>query len=40
VLPERNEKDVVDVPEEIRNEMDIIYVKTVEDVLGATFTSP
>ena len=38
VLPERNEKDVVDVPEEIRDEMDIVYVKTVGDVLGAVFT--
>ena len=35
VLPERNEKDVVDVPEEIRQEMDIVYVKTVGDVLRA-----
>jgi ATP-dependent Lon protease len=35
VLPERNEKDVVDVPEEIRQEMDIVYVKTVGDVLAA-----
>jgi ATP-dependent Lon protease len=35
VLPERNEKDVVDVPEEIRQEMDIVYVKTVVDALAA-----
>ncbi len=35
VLPERNEKDVVDVPEEIRQEMDIVYVRTVQDVLAA-----
>jgi ATP-dependent Lon protease len=34
LLPERNEKDVVDVPEEIREEMEIVYVKTVHDVLG------
>ncbi|HRI06950.1 MAG TPA: endopeptidase La, partial [Nannocystaceae bacterium] len=32
VLPERNEKDVVDVPEEIRQEMEIHYVKNVMDV--------
>jgi ATP-dependent Lon protease len=32
VLPERNEKDVVDVPEEIRQEMEILYVKNVMDV--------
>ncbi len=35
VLPHRNEKDVVDVPEEIRDEMEIVYAKTVEDVLAA-----
>ncbi len=32
ILPERNEKDVVDVPEEIRDEMAITYVKKVNDV--------
>jgi ATP-dependent Lon protease len=37
VLPERNEKDVVDVPEEIRQEMDIVYVRNVADVVGAAF---
>jgi len=37
VLPERNEKDVVDVPEEIRDEMEIVFVKTIEDVMGAVF---
>ncbi|MEX1363056.1 MAG: endopeptidase La [Nannocystaceae bacterium] len=35
VLPERNEKDVVDVPEEIREEMEIVYVRTVADMLHA-----
>ncbi|MBC8069921.1 MAG: endopeptidase La, partial [Deltaproteobacteria bacterium] len=35
VLPERNSKDIVDVPEEIRQEMDIVYVRNVHDVLGA-----
>ena len=40
VLPERNEKDVVDVPEEIRGQMEIIYVKTVEDVLEAVLEHP
>jgi ATP-dependent Lon protease len=35
VLPERNDKDVVDVPEEIRQEMEIIYVRTVGEVLQA-----
>jgi ATP-dependent Lon protease len=39
VLPHRNEKDVVDVPEEIRDEMEIVYAKTVEDVLAAALES-
>jgi ATP-dependent Lon protease len=34
LLPERNEKDVVDVPEEIRDEMDIVFCKNVDDVLA------
>jgi ATP-dependent Lon protease len=37
VLPHRNEKDVVDVPEEIRDEMEIVYAKTVQDVLKSVF---
>jgi len=39
VLPHRNEKDVVDVPEEIRDEMEIVYAKTVEDVLASVLES-
>ncbi|MFO7564813.1 MAG: endopeptidase La, partial [Enhygromyxa sp.] len=35
LLPERNEKDVVDVPEEIRSEIEIVYAKSVDDVLAA-----
>ncbi len=38
LLPERNEKDVVDVPEEIRQEMSIVYVRTVQDVLAAALS--
>ena len=37
ILPERNEKDVVDVPEEIRDEMEIVFVRTIEDVMGSVF---
>ncbi len=33
-LPERNTKDVVDVPDEIRSEIEIIYAKSVDDVLA------
>jgi ATP-dependent Lon protease len=35
LLPERNEKDVVDVPEEIRNEIEIVYARSVDEVLAA-----
>lgn len=34
LLPERNEKDVVDVPDEIRDDMEIHFCKTVSDVLA------
>jgi hypothetical protein len=37
LLPERNEKDVVDVPEEIRDEMDIMYIRSVQDVQAMAF---
>jgi ATP-dependent Lon protease len=40
VLPERNEKDVVDVPEEIRSEMEIVYVRTVGEMLEAVLEEP
>jgi ATP-dependent Lon protease len=39
VLPERNDKDVVDVPEEIRQEMEISYVRSVSDVLQAVLAA-
>ncbi|HEU0032808.1 MAG TPA: endopeptidase La [Kofleriaceae bacterium] len=32
-LPERNEKDTIDIPEEIRNELDIRYMKKIDDAL-------
>ena len=35
LLPERNEKDVVDVPEEIRDDVDIRFCKNVHEVLAA-----
>src|SRR5262249_62207223 len=33
-LPRRNEHDLDDIPPELRNEMEIIFVDTVEDVLN------
>ena len=35
VLPRRNEQDVDDVPEEIKKEMTLIYVDTVDEVIDA-----
>ena len=40
VLPERNKKDVVDVPEEIRQEMEIFYVKNVDEAAVYVFDRP
>ena len=37
VLPERNKKDVVDVPEEIRQEVEICYVKNVDEAAEYVF---
>jgi len=38
VLPERNSKDLVDVPEEVRKELEIILVKKIEEVLPLVLT--
>lgn len=38
LLPERNQKDMVDVPEEVKKNMEIIYVKHIEEVLSLTLT--
>jgi ATP-dependent Lon protease len=35
LLPERNTKDVVDVPQEILDEIEIVFAKSVDDVLLA-----
>ena len=36
LLSERNRKDVNEVPEEVRNELNFLYVHTVADVLRMT----
>jgi ATP-dependent Lon protease len=33
VLPERNAKDLVDVPEQARNEVEILFIKRMDDIL-------
>jgi len=35
ILPRRNERDLEDIPAEVRNEMTFIFVDTVDEVLGA-----
>jgi ATP-dependent Lon protease len=35
ILPERNEADLEDIPEEVRNSMQFVYVETVDQVLEA-----
>jgi ATP-dependent Lon protease len=36
VLPSRNEPDTADIPEDVRNELEFIYVGTVGEALGET----
>lgn len=35
ILPKRNEFDLDDVPEEIKNKMQFVFAETVDDVLDA-----
>jgi ATP-dependent Lon protease len=35
ILPQRNEKDKPDIPEEIRNDLNLIFVKRMDEVLAA-----
>jgi ATP-dependent Lon protease len=38
ILPKRNEKDLEDVPENIRREMDFAFVDNVDEVLERALT--
>ncbi len=40
ILPLRNEPDAVDIPDDIRREMEVVYVDTVDDVLKNTIAVP
>jgi ATP-dependent Lon protease len=40
ILPQRNEKDLDDVPESVRNEMTFHLARRVEDVLAAALDEP
>ena len=37
ILPKANQKDLKEVPEQVRNEMSFIFVETIEEVLPAAF---
>ena len=38
VMPERNRKDVIDIPEQPRKELEIIYVKRMDEFLPYVLT--
>jgi ATP-dependent Lon protease len=38
ILPERNRKDVSEIPEQPRNEIEIIYVKRMDELLSLALT--
>ncbi|MDI6808660.1 MAG: endopeptidase La [Candidatus Eisenbacteria bacterium] len=40
VLPRKNEKDLVEVPEEVRKEIKFVFVERIDEMLSATLSSP
>jgi ATP-dependent Lon protease len=38
VLPERNRKDVIEIPEQPRNEIEILFVKRMDELLPLVLT--
>ena len=40
VLPERNRKDILDVPDEVKNDMEIFYATKMDEVLPLVLTGP
>jgi ATP-dependent Lon protease len=38
IMPERNRKDVIDIPEHLRNEIEIIFVKRMDELLPQVLT--
>jgi ATP-dependent Lon protease len=40
VLPERNQKDLVDIPPEVRNELEFVFVHRVEELIDAVLEPP
>jgi ATP-dependent Lon protease len=40
VIPKRNAKDLIEVPEEVRNTLDIHLVDTIDEALALTVSGP
>ena len=40
IIPERNVKDLIDVPQEIKNDMEIFGVKRMDEVLALALQNP
>jgi ATP-dependent Lon protease len=40
ILPERNQKDIVDVPDEVKKDLEIHFVTRMEEILPFVLTSP
>jgi ATP-dependent Lon protease len=40
IIPERNMKDLIDVPEEVKGEMEILSVKRMDEVLALALKDP
>ncbi|HUO21436.1 MAG TPA: endopeptidase La [Caulobacteraceae bacterium] len=40
LIPQENEKDLADIPDNVKNELEIVPVSTVDEVLARTLTEP
>jgi ATP-dependent Lon protease len=38
ILPKANEKDLADLPENVRNEMSFVFAETIDEVLKASLS--
>jgi ATP-dependent Lon protease len=38
IMPDRNEKDMIDVPDQAKNEMEFFYVKKIDEILPLALT--
>lgn len=39
ILPQRNERDLADIPQEIRKNMQFVLVDSIDDAIGAALTA-